>query len=163
MKLEISKFATPIFWQFWKSWIWDQYLPESMESKFGDMEPISVENSKRFFGSLNFRNFETKKPRNSETKKPRNQETKKPRNQETKKPFLFSSKGIPSTPQHTDSHPCTLAAAPRKGAGARTRAGQYVVELIRGGGGIALIENPPAPACQGHQGCGIGFNCRFNN
>ena len=23
------------------------------------------------------------------------------------KPFLFSSKGIPSTPQHTDCHPCT--------------------------------------------------------
>ena len=35
--------------------------------------------------------------------------TKKPiiENQETKKPFLFTSKRIPSTPQHTDSHPCT--------------------------------------------------------
>ena len=35
-----------------------------------------------------------------------NQETRnqKPRNL---KPFLFSSKGIPSTTQHTDSHPCT--------------------------------------------------------
>ena len=31
----------------------------------------------------------------------------KPRNQEAKKPFLFLSKGIPSSPQHTDSHPCT--------------------------------------------------------
>ena len=26
---------------------------------------------------------------------------------------IFSIKGIPSTPQHTDSNPCTLAAAPR--------------------------------------------------
>ena len=41
---------------------------------------------------------------NSGIKKRRNQETKKPRNQEC---FLFSTKGIPSTPQHADSHPCT--------------------------------------------------------
>ena len=39
-----------------------------------------------------------------ETKKPPNQE---PRNQKTMKPVLFSNEGIPSTPQHTDSHPCT--------------------------------------------------------
>ena len=24
-------------------------------------------------------------------------------------------------------------------------------------------NNPPAPACQGHQGCGVRFNCLFNN
>ena len=30
----------------------------------------------------------------------------KPKNQEAKKPFLFSSEGIPSTPQNTDPHPC---------------------------------------------------------
>ena len=37
-------------------------------------------------------------------------ETLKLRNQETKKLSsfdAFSIKGIPSTPQHTDSHPCT--------------------------------------------------------
>ena len=54
-----------------------------MESKFGTLKP---------------RNFETKQPRNFETKKP------KPSNQEA---VFFSSKGIPSTPRHTDSHPCT--------------------------------------------------------
>ena len=55
------------------------------------------------------RNFEYLIPENQ---RPRNQETKKPRNQET-----FSSEGIPSTPQHTDSDPCTLAAAPRVSPG----------------------------------------------
>ena len=52
-----------------------------------------------------------KKPRTQEAKKPRHFETKKPRNHETKRPntniCLFSSTGIPSTPQHTDSHLCT--------------------------------------------------------
>ena len=51
-------------------------------------------------------NVETKKPvsqqpRNQETQQ--KQETKKPK---TKKPRNFSSKGIPWTPQHIDSHPC---------------------------------------------------------
>ena len=36
-------------------------------------------------------------------------ETKKPK-PKTKKPFLCSSEGISSTPQHTDSHPCTRKA-----------------------------------------------------
>ena len=47
----------------------------------------------------------SKKPKNN---KPRIQETKNPRNQETTKQrhfatFLFTFKGIPSTPQQTDS------------------------------------------------------------
>ena len=55
--------------------------------------PIKIWNYKL----VNLRNFETKKP------KTKNQETQKPRNQET---CPFASRGIPSTPQHTDSHPC---------------------------------------------------------
>ena len=88
----------------WKSWIWGQYLPESMKWKFGESLIL-----------WNQWTFETKKPRNHETKKPRNQETNNqetkkprnhkprnqtPRNQETKNTINFSSKGIPNTPQH---------------------------------------------------------------
>ena len=58
----------------WTSWIWDQYLPESMKWKIGKFcKPINHETKHR----------ETKKPRNQETKRPRDQETKKPRNQDT--------------------------------------------------------------------------------
>ena len=45
-----------------------------------------------------------------ETKKPPNKQ--KPRNLRTLEPFVFSSKGVPSTPQHTDS-PRTGAGVPR--------------------------------------------------
>ena len=77
----------------WESWKLDQYLPESMKLKYGNM------------GSLNLRNFETKKLWNQETKKHFETKSRKPMNQGTKQPFLFSSKGVPSTPRHTDSHP----------------------------------------------------------
>ena len=46
---------------------------------------------------LEFWNFETLKLWNVEISKLWSQDT-----------FLFSRKGIPTTPQHTDSHPCTL-------------------------------------------------------
>ena len=76
-----------IFEDLWK---WDQYLPEAMKWQFSNT------------GLLNLWNFDTQKLRNQETSKPRNYKTL-----ETKKPGHFSSKGIPTTPQHTDSHPCT--------------------------------------------------------
>ena len=56
----------------WKSWIWDQDLPENMKWFFGN-------NTKKL------RNQEPKKLRNQETKKLRDRETQKLRNQETKK------------------------------------------------------------------------------
>ena len=57
----------------------------------GTLQPRDFETKKlRTKKPRNQRNFETKKPRSFDTKKPR---TKKPRNQET--------------PKHTDSHPCT--------------------------------------------------------
>ena len=85
---------------FWKSWIWDQSLPEKHEMFFhswignqdlpenmkwtsGKMEPISFKKYEMAF--LNLWNFETKKPRNVETNTV-NQETKEPRNQEPLKP-----------------------------------------------------------------------------
>ena len=65
-----------------KSWRWDQYFPEDMKWQLG----IGI--------------VETKKPK---TTKPRNPKPTN-RNQET---FSFSSKGLSSTPRHTDSHPST--------------------------------------------------------
>ena len=68
----------------WKSWIWDQDLPENMKWKFGKMEPISSNKHEMEF--VNFWNFETKQLWNQETKTLWNQGTWKPRNFETKKP-----------------------------------------------------------------------------
>ena len=72
----------------WKSWIWDQYLPENMKWVVGNM------------GSLKLWNFTTTKPGDQETKKPRNFGTKKPnkeaRNYETKTCYAFSSKATPA-------------------------------------------------------------------
>ena len=79
----------------WRSWIWEQYLPEDMKWKIGDLGWISSDHIK-WFSKL--WKFETLELWNQETLKPRNQETKRPRNQETKNP---------PTHQHTDSHPCT--------------------------------------------------------
>ena len=67
----------------WKSWIWNQYLPEDMTWKFGNIGILRRWN----FGTLEPRNQEpwnqvTLKPRNFET---RNLETEKLWNQETKK------------------------------------------------------------------------------
>ena len=57
------------------------------------------------------------------TKKLSNQKpnTKKPKTKKARPQETFSSKGIPSNTQHTDSHPGTLAAAPGKRPGANTR------------------------------------------
>ena len=104
------KIPTAHLIQSWKSWIWDQYLSKNMTWKFGNM------------GSLNLWNFEILKPRDFETRhraplKPRNQKTnsrtttKQPRNQSTS-----PSKGIPRTPQHSDSTPCTRPPTFRKRA-----------------------------------------------
>ena len=67
----------------WNSWIWDQYLPENMQWKCGNMGLIC--SNKTWKDCLNLWSFETLKIWNSETKKQRNQGTKKPRNPETKK------------------------------------------------------------------------------
>ena len=112
------------FWVIWDHWIsqalklWDQ---ESLELRNQDTKKLWNQATKKHW------NQETKKLWNQETKNLWNQETKKqetkkptakkprnntPRNQETKKPINFSSKGIPSTPQHTDSHPCTRPGSP---------------------------------------------------
>ena len=80
----------------WKSWIWDQYLPEHMKWNFGNMGSISSEKIFNDFRKFEIWNFGTLKPRNQETEKPRNFET-----------FLFPFEGVPATPEHTDSHPCT--------------------------------------------------------
>ena len=100
----------------WTSWIWDQYLSK-MKWELGNMGSLNLWD----FEFLKPRHQEIVKPRNSETNKRWNQETnnlwnqeslkprnQKPRNQNNKKPINCSSKGIPSTPPHTDSHPSTL-------------------------------------------------------
>ena len=66
----------------WTFWIWDPYLPESMQWAFAKC--LKLWNQE----TLTPRNQETLKPRNQETLKPRSQETLKQRNQETDKPIL---------------------------------------------------------------------------
>ena len=79
----------------------------NMEWAFGNTDQISLKNIKAF---LNLGKQET----NSETEKPRNQESLKPINEETNQPRNFSSKGIPNTPQNTDSHQ-QMAPLPKSG------------------------------------------------
>ena len=69
-----------------------------MKWLIGNMDKLSFKIIKVFFESLKSRSQETKKP-TTEKHKP------KAKKSPTKKPFLFPSKGIPSTPQHTDSPP----------------------------------------------------------
>ena len=73
----------------WKSWIWEQYLPESMKLKFGNSGSISINKHEmdfRILETLELCNFATLKLWNQESLKPGIRETSKPRNQETKKP-----------------------------------------------------------------------------
>ena len=96
--------------QSWKSWIWDQSLPENMRWEFGKplklwifetkklqnqetktlwsqgtLKTRNQENKKQQNDNQETKNQETNKPTNRETSKPRSQETEKPANQETKK------------------------------------------------------------------------------
>ena len=73
------------------SWRWDQYLPGNTRWKFGNMVPISSNETLNVF--LKLWNFDTKKLWNPETLKPRNQEAK---TQEINKQINFSSCGHPS-------------------------------------------------------------------
>ena len=58
------------FKKSWKSWVWDQYIPEDMKWHFGNMGALNLETKKLW-------NQETSKPIHFETKK---QQTKKPNN-----------------------------------------------------------------------------------
>ena len=143
--------------------IWNEYLFKELKWTFGKMGSISFR-----FASLKLwnlktltrrneetkksRNQEAKQPRNEETKKPRNQETKKPRNQETKNPrnqdtkklgnFLFSMKGIRTTPQHSTP---TSAPAPLLGDTNEHRA--WGQKLCTDSGAAPL--RPPDPHLRG--------------
>ena len=66
----------------WKSWIWDQFLPENMKWKCGNTGRIYFQEHEMDY----FWNFETLKLWKQETKKPRNVETKKLWNFKTEKP-----------------------------------------------------------------------------
>ena len=90
----------------WESCIRDHYLPEKWNLFLVNL--WIFETKKRW-------NQETAKLWNQTTTKLWNQETKEPtieqpstKEPKTKTPIILSSKGIPSTPQHSESHPCTL-------------------------------------------------------
>ena len=69
---------------YWKSWIWDQYLPENMDwnlSNMGSLKLWSFETS-RPGSQETFKKFEAEKLWNQEALTPRNFETDEPINQQ---------------------------------------------------------------------------------
>ena len=56
------------------------------------------------FGTLEFATKNLLKPRNQETKIKKRKKHNKPKTKKTFNLSLFSGKGIPTTPQHTDPH-----------------------------------------------------------
>ena len=83
--------------KFWESWMRYKYLPEIMKWEFGHVGSSYSINIKLF---LKLWIFETSKLWKVEMQKRKKQET-------LKLWFVFQTNGIPSTPQHTDSNPCT--------------------------------------------------------
>ena len=59
--------------------------------------------------------------------------------------FVAGHLAIRTTPQHTDSHSCTMAAAPRKGLGTWTRA--YLIDISLGDANLTLGYSASSDGC----------------